>query len=93
MKQIIADSTQNTATHTRRWMLISFIAGLVFTAALVQSIETANAYDSSSIDSPGSLPGNESFTPAQMPDNNYLINSYYYRLVYTCPKGEARILV
>jgi hypothetical protein len=92
MIQVIAASKQNTAGHTRRWMLISFIAGLVFTAALAQYLAAANSDVQGSIDLPGTSQDHHFIAPAPTPDY-YLINSYCYRLVYTCPQGEARILV
>jgi hypothetical protein len=90
---LITVSRQNTAGHTRRWMLISFIAGLMFTAALAQYMGAASSNIPGSIDLPGTSQDEDFITPAPTPEDDYLINSYFYRLVYTCPQGEARILV
>jgi|WetSurMetagenome_2_1015567.scaffolds.fasta_scaffold946382_2 hypothetical protein len=80
---------QNTARSTRQWMIIAFIAGMVFMAALAQTMMTANKDFSGTRQLPASSGEPDSLTPAPIPDDNYLLDSHVYALVYTCPEWKA----
>ena len=85
----MVNTIQNTAHSTRQWMIIAFIAGMVFTAALAQTMMTANKDYSGTRQLPASSGERDSLTPAPMPDDNYLLDSDLYALAYTCPEWKA----
>jgi hypothetical protein len=85
----MAKPTQNTAQSTRQWMIVAFIAGMVFTAALAQTMITANKDFPGTRQLPASSGERDSLTPAPMPDDDYLLDSDIYALVYTCPEWKA----
>jgi len=81
---------QNTARSTRQWMIIAFIAGMVFMAVLAQTMMTAANKDfSGTRQLPASSGERDSLTPAPIQDDNYLLDSDIYALVYTCPEWKA----
>jgi hypothetical protein len=93
MTQVVVNTIQNTARSTRRWMIFAFIAGMVFTAALAQTLAAANT-DVPGIQSEPAFSGDhDSLAPAPMPDDNYISERNLYGLVYAFPSREAMLFV
>ena len=78
----------NTARSTRRWMTIAFIAGMVFTAVLAQTLVAVNKDYSGDGYKPASSGEHDSLTPAPMPDEHYILDSDIYGMVNACPERE-----
>jgi hypothetical protein len=82
---------QKTAPSTRRWMIIAFIAGVVFMAALAQTLAAANRDYPGFKTEPASSGEHDSLAPAPMPDDNYPSDTSLYGLVYGCLTQEAML--
>jgi len=74
-----------TERSTRLWMIFAFIAGMVFTAVLAQTLVAANTIF------PASPGDHDSMTPGTIPTDGYLVKTNIYRLVYACPNREAML--
>jgi hypothetical protein len=74
---------QNTARSTRLWMILAFIAGIIFTAVLAQTLVAVNKVF------PESPDNHDSLTPVTIPVDGYLVISNIHGLVYACPGREA----
>ncbi len=74
----------DTERSTRLWLILAFIAGIVFTAVLAQTLVAVNT-------APASPGDHDTLTPGTIPDNGYLVKRNIYGLVYACP-GRAAML-
>jgi hypothetical protein len=79
MMRAVTESIALKERNNRRWMIIVFIAGMVFTAALLQTIsERSGVFHRPKA----------TLTPA-VNDNGGTVDITYYRLVHACPGREA----
>jgi hypothetical protein len=81
---------RNTEHSARLWMMIAFIAGIIFTAVLAHTLYTMRNNSNNikhELFTPSSSEDNESLTPGTIPDDGYLVNGHIYRLVYACPRA------
>lgn len=85
MTRVITKAIPDTEHSTRLWMIFAFIAGMVFTAVLVQALVAVNTV------LPASPGHHDSLTPATIPDDGYLVKKNIYGLVYACPGREAML--
>jgi hypothetical protein len=67
----------------RLWMFLAFIAGIVFTAALLQTLAAADAV------SPASPGHHDPLTPVTVPADGSLVQRDFHGLVYAFPAREA----
>ena len=59
----------DTERSTRLWMILAFMAGIIFTAVLAQTLVAANTVF------PASPGDHDSLTPVTVPDNGYLVTN------------------
>jgi hypothetical protein len=85
MTRVITKAISDTERSTRLWMVLAFIAGIVFTAVLAQTLVAANTVF------PASSGDHDSLTPGTIPDDGYLVKRNIYGLVYACPGREAML--
>jgi hypothetical protein len=89
MTQVTINTTQNNKRDTRRWMVFTFIAGMVFAVVLAQTMVAANRDFPGTNYNPVSPGYQDSLTPSPMPDDNCPLDKNLYVLVYACPWREA----
>jgi hypothetical protein len=85
MTRVITKAMPATERSTRLWMIFAFIAGMVFTAVLAQTLVAANT------GMPAPSGDHDSLTPPAVPDDGYLVKGDIYGLVYACPGREAML--
>ena len=83
MMRAVTESIVLKERHNRRWMIITFIAGMVFTASLAQTIsERSGVFH---------LP--KSTLAPSVYDDSCTVDITYYRLVHACPGREALLAI
>ena len=82
------NAMHNTVDSSKRWMIIAFISGMVFTAVLIQTLMTMNMKSPDINFQPAS---ENDDSPGQAPGNNLLDVYDCYRLVYDYPEIMERI--
>jgi len=73
------------ARSTRLWMILAFIAGMVFTAVLAQTLIAVNRV------TPATSGDHDYLAPATVPVDGYLVQKNGYGLVYAWPAREAML--
>jgi hypothetical protein len=87
MTRVITKAMPDTERSTRLWIIFAFIAGMVFTAVLAQTLAAANTLF------PASSGDHDSLIPGTIPTDGYLVKKNIYGLVYACPGREAMLSV
>jgi hypothetical protein len=88
MARIVTRLIQDTERSTRLWMMLAFIAGMVFTVVLVQTIVTVNAVSPGFKHgpvTPASSGDHDSLVPDTVPDIGYIAHEYIGGLVHARP--------
>jgi hypothetical protein len=83
------NAIQTTTHSTQQWMIVAFIAGIIFAAVLAQTVMMENKDFSGTRQLPASSGEQDSLTPALIPDDNYLQDFNLYALAYTSPEWKA----
>jgi hypothetical protein len=90
MTQLITNTISRRERDNHLWMVIAFMAGIVFTAALAQFIAGTN-YGFPGLKANSIAPVHYDFpTPSFQPDNDSMV-SPEHGLVYACPEGKGRL--
>jgi hypothetical protein len=85
-----------TQRSTRLWIILAFVAGMVFAVALAQTVVAAHQV------APGFQPGpvtpassgdHDPPVPGTIPDTGYMVQKNTYGLVYICPGRKATISI
>ncbi len=79
MMRVITKAMPDTERNTRLWMIIAFIAGMVFSAVLAQTLAAADTVF------PASSGDHDFLIPGTIPADGYPVNENIYGLVNARP--------